>query len=105
MPGEILVKLSQKAFWKADKLLVDTLFSGHYSLHELVYLNFFSIQLANTINNFEEILVSREEKYKKRLVKCFLNVIYFSHLEILLFSPYFTVSNYLVKHWTSFSWA
>ena len=50
--------------------------------------NFFSLQLADTINNFELILVFREEEYKKRFVKCFLNDIYFRHLEILHCSPF-----------------
>ena len=59
----------------------------------------FSLQLADTINNFEVILAAREEKYKKQFVKCYLNVICFRHLEIL-HCNFFTVSNFLVKHWT-----
>ena len=46
-------------------------FSGHYFLHELVYLAFFSLQLANAINNFELILAAREKEYKRWFVKCF----------------------------------
>ena len=82
---------------------MDTLFSGHYFLHELVYLAFFSLQLANTINNFELILAAREKEYKRWFVKCFLNVIYFRDLEILHCSSFFTVSNFLFNHWTIFS--
>ena len=37
--------------------------SGHYFLHELVYLAFFSVQLSNFINNFELILAAREKEY------------------------------------------
>ena len=62
----------------------------------------FSLQLADTINNFEVILAAREEKYKKQFVKCYLNVICFRHLEIL-HCNFLTVSNFLVKHWTIFS--
>ena len=43
------------------------------------------------MNNFEVILTARGEKYQKRFVKRFLNVIYFKHLEILhssSFSPF-----------------
>ena len=61
----------------------------------LLYLAFFSLQLADTINNFKVILAVREKEYKKQFVKCFLNVIYFRHLEI---------SDFLVKYWTIFSW-
>ena len=99
-----------KNFLKS-KQLAATLFSGHYFLHQRTLfsaLTFFSLQLADTIINFELILVSREEEYKKRFVKCFLNVcqmsfIYFRHLEILHCSPFFTVSNFLANHWTIFS--
>ena len=51
----------------------------------LLYLAFFSLQLADTINNFKVILAVREKEYKKQFVKCFLNVIYFRHLEISIF--------------------
>ena len=57
----------------------------------LLYLAFFSLQLADTINNFEVILAAREKEYKMKFVKSFLNVIYFRHLEILhsnFFSPF-----------------
>ena len=55
----------------------------------LLYLAIFSLQLVDTINNFEVILAAREEEYKKRFVKCFLNI-YFRRLEILcsIFSFY-----------------
>ena len=59
---------------------------------------FFFLQLADTISNFEVILAAREHEYKKRFVKSFLNVIYFRHLEILCFSSFFTVSNFLMKN-------
>ena len=65
------------------------MFSRHYFLHELVYLAF-SLQLADAMNNFEVILTARGEKYKKRFVKRFLNVI-FKCCEILhssSFSPF-----------------
>ena len=45
---------------------MDTLFGGHYFLRELVYLAFFSLQLTDTLNNFEVILEARKEEYKKR---------------------------------------
>ena len=77
---------------------------GHSFLHELVYLALFSLQLADTINNFEVISAPKEEEYKKRFVKCFLNLIYFRHLEILHSSSFFTVFNFLVNYWTIFSW-
>ena len=83
---------------------MDTLFSGHYFLNEQVYLAFFSLQSANTINNFELILATREKEYKKWFAKGFLTVIYFRELEILHCSFFFTVSNFLFNHWTIFSW-
>ena len=51
---------------------MEILFSRHYFLHKRVYLAFFSLQLADTTNNFELILAARKEEYKKRLVKCYL---------------------------------
>ena len=62
---------------------MDTLSSAYYFLHEQAYLAFFLLQLADIINNFEVILAAREEKCKKRFVKCFRDVIYFRHLDIL----------------------
>ena len=67
---------------------MDTLFSGHYFQHKLVYLAFSSLQLADTINNFEVILTVREGEYKKKLVKCFFNVSYIRYLEILYCSSF-----------------
>ena len=60
--GQTLIKI----FLKCGQVI-----SGHYFLHELFYLAFFSLRLADTINNFEVILAAREEKYKKRFAKCF----------------------------------
>ena len=59
-------------------------------MHELVYLAFFSLQLADTMKNFELILAAREEEYKKRFLKCFLNGISFWHLAILNCSSFFS---------------
>ena len=42
---------------------------GHYFLHKLIYIAFFSPQLAYTINNFEVYLAAREEEYKKGFLK------------------------------------
>ena len=72
-------------------------------MHELVYLAFFSLQLTNTINNFELILAAREKEHKRWFVKCFYNVIYFGDLEILHCRSFFTISNFLFNHWTIFS--
>ena len=84
-------------------LISGQVISGHYFLHELAYLAFFfSLQLTDTINNFEVILAARKEEYKKQFVKCFLNVIYFRYLEILHSSSFLNVSNFLVNHWTIF---
>ena len=58
---------------------MEILFSRHYFLQKRVYLAFFSLQLADTTNNFELILAARKEEYKSGLS----NVIYFRHLEIL----------------------
>ena len=68
-----------------------------------MYLAFFSVQLANTINNFEAILTSREKEYKKQFVKYFLNVIY-SDIKKFYIVTFFTISNILGNHWTTFSW-
>ena len=54
--GQTLIKI----FLKSGQVI-----SGHYFLHELVYLAFFSLQLMNTLNNFELILEAREKEYKR----------------------------------------
>ena len=76
-----------------------------------LYLTFFSLQLADTINNFEVILAAREKEYKMKFVKCFLNVIYFRHSEILhcnFFSPFLsfqsTIGNLFLSVKTIFNW-
>ena len=50
---------------------MDTLFSGQYCLHKLVYLAFFFFfsPISGLYNNFEVILAAREEEYKKQFVK------------------------------------
>ena len=73
-----------KDFVKSGKVISEnttqrTLFSVRTGLFSL----FFFLQLADTINIFEVILAAREVEYKKRFVKCFLNVIYFGYLETL----------------------
>ena len=68
----------------------------------LLYLAFFSVQLANTINNFEAILTAREKEYEKQFVKCFLNVLY-SDIKKFYIVTFFTISKILVNHWTTFS--
>ena len=98
--GQTLIKnfLKRVQVISGYSCLVETIFCANCSIQP-----FFFLQLADTINNFEVILVAREEEYKKRFVKCFLNVIYFRHLEFLHCSSFFTVSNFLVNHWTIFS--
>ena len=54
------------------------MFSGHYFCTNWP----FALQLADTVNNLEVILTAREKENKKRFLKCFLNVVYFRHLEI-----------------------
>ena len=44
------------------------MFSGHYFLHEMAWLDFFSLKLADIINNFEIILAARKEEYKKQFL-------------------------------------
>ena len=58
-------------------------FSSEYLQWLLLYLAFFSLQLGDTINNFEVILAAGKKEYKKQFAKCFLNVIYFRYLNIL----------------------
>ena len=79
-----------------DEYLEDILFNGHYFLHELSI----SFQLTETTQNFDVILATREEWYKKRFVKCFSNVICFRHLEILHSSSFWP---FLIFR-TIFSW-
>ena len=56
-----------KIFLKSGQII-----SGLCFLQELLYLAFFfSLQLPDTVNNFEVILAAREEEYKKLFVKCF----------------------------------
>ena len=75
--------------------LADTIFCKNWPVEP-----YFSLQLADTITNFEAILAAREEEYKKRFVKCFLNVIYFRQLKNIYSSCVFTVSNFFsqLKH-------
>ena len=83
-------------FWqKLFMPLADTIFCKNWPVEP-----YFSLQLADTITNFEAILAAREEEYKKRFVKCFLNVIYFRHLKNIYSSCVFTVSNFFsqLKH-------
>ena len=67
-----------KNFLKSGQVI-----SRNYFQYKLVYLAFFFLQLGDTVNKFEVILAAREEEYKKRFVKCFLNVIYFRCIYIL----------------------
>ena len=69
----------------------------------MVYLTFFSLQLAETMNKFEVVLAAREEKYKKWFAKCFLNAIYLKHLEILHCSSFFILSKFLFNNYKIFS--
>ena len=69
----------------------------------MVYLAFFSFQLADTVNNFKVILAAREKEIKNGLSNVFLNTIYFRHVEHLHRSYFLTVSYFLVNHWTIFS--
>ena len=94
--------LAHSCFFVSSVKFLRTHFLTEHIQWLLLYLAFFSVQLANTITNFEAILTVREKEYKKQFVKCFLNVIY-SDIKKFYIVTFFTISNILVNHWTTFS--